>query len=390
MYLPLMEESHPEFNTCEHTTLLTNLCTECDIFVCEECSMDHIVHLEKLNAWDSVIKEYLLECKNYQSRLHLLIKNNMSVQNIKNIVSSKVDEKYRKLIERLNKYKAQIFDELWEEYSKTDLVVQAASLGLNESLLKKLLEKLNNIMDEIKLHEETEDKESTLLALKKGVLRYVRKKFEEFEISNTPGGLGRTIKKHSMTTGTNIDIQLQDFMDYDKFKGIWFYNSTQLIGEVTESYTFPDGSRKWRKNNKIRAWVSQSCETALPHYFLARFRINKFTHHCFGVFGVAKRHFVHEGGNYITWEGDQWGCSENGFFYSYGRDKRVVEENDSVVGNNGDMITLVYDQSRTLYFEYNGIRQNLDFPRLDGPFYLCASLLSDGSEIEIMEVRRTA
>ncbi len=51
-----------------------------------------------------------------------------------------------------------------------------------------------------------------------------------------------------------------------------------------------------------------------------------------------------------------------------------------------DIISVIYDKNKSVFFEKNGIDMGVAFENVEGPFYLAASLYFNGDGAELLDV----
>ena len=78
-----MEQENNEFKACGHLEEVKRYCNDCKIFICDECSMEHMEHIESCVPWTNIIKEYLIESQKYEDIAQLLMKNNINIDSLK-------------------------------------------------------------------------------------------------------------------------------------------------------------------------------------------------------------------------------------------------------------------------------------------------------------------
>ena len=414
-----MEEELTEFNHCEHLQDLVNYCNLCKLFVCEDCSVDHLEHLEEIVEWSNLIKEYLIRCNNCEHRIRVLLKI-ASGENIdqgptpeqiakkKKEIDSKIDALFTELYKKFDIYKQNIKDEIFNKFmekvneNKTPTKnADSEHLEADIDELKDLLKKVEGVVKDMVAFEKKDDKESMIKILQKNVIKEVEGRVHmvdvdivdvEHHLHDTPHAPKLPQFDFSISDCFNLDLFLRGLKITpplrEEGKSSGRFSGPKVIDQ-TENFCFPKGRRIWRKPGKIKEDLSICCSMHLPQYFKIRIRINNFTHHQFGVFGICKKDFKSQEEAIIGWEKDQWGFTEDGKFIHHYKGKGYGKSGNDIKGKKGDVVTLVYDNTHKLSFSLNGVKQPKCFRKLPGgPFYICCSLTYVDSEIEIIEVSK--
>ena len=177
-----------QFQHCEHIAGIKNYCNQCTIFLCDDCGMDHLEHLELMDAWDAFVKEYLIKCTNYDHRLKMMLKM-QDQDDIKTQLFLKIDTTFDNIIDKINEYRAlvkrYVLEHLPKEYM--EFIIQGEKIDSKE--LKELLRKLSVHVSDIHFKEGKDDKEGVIHLLRANFLKEVDAtiaKYPEIRSAKTP------------------------------------------------------------------------------------------------------------------------------------------------------------------------------------------------------------
>ena len=105
---------------CEHISFIENYCEQCSIFICEECSISHMDHIEWIHNWKSLIIDIKKSCLDSFNRAHLLLKSAQNIDLLRASVLGKIDAACDEIINRIVDYKKQLKEEIWEEFKENE------------------------------------------------------------------------------------------------------------------------------------------------------------------------------------------------------------------------------------------------------------------------------
>ena len=365
------------FKVCPHKNEIKNYCHKCKVFGCDECTMDHLDHIEAVDTWENYIKEYLMKCKTNQTRARLLLKKTTTHSTLNEVITQKINEKFVVLHAKLEDYKQQLIAEIWKSVSEE----RTETEFMDDNEFKKIFQQLEDMIQDTKAFRKSGDLTAQVKSLQKSKLKDVEKQIDLYQ------KVKENVEKQNRKETENF--RLIDDFTYPNIRELIRYSLTGHSKDVTEEFCFPEhpgNSRAWKKIHEI--WYSMSCNHPLPKYFKASFKIRNFTRHTFGFFGISKSNFKTHGGGSLAWMEGQWACTENGYITHFNKGNKE-ELGNGCLNDNGDIITLVLQKDGHLTFWYNGEKQEHGFQLgedAQGPFYLAASLFYKDSEIEIVEV----
>ena len=370
------------FENCGHTSELVNYCHQCSVSICDDCTTEHLEHLEAIDAWDSLVKEYIRRCENDHSRIRIFLKGSAASKRDNSGVKLMMESAFKETQEKIEKFKIALVKEVLDAANKTSGKAGANKPALEkekELELKNLLQQLTGVIKELKDFDEVDNKDGMLKTLEKNVLQEVDQKLKGIHVP-TPKG---------KDTDPLSEFSIKSQLDLPLFHSL-FQIHAPFMTEITDQFSFSDGGRKFKKLGTPE-WMSKCAGEPLPSMFRIRVRINKFTEQCFGYFGVCRKKFGDTQGEPIPLEENQWACTTNGFIYQNreGRTKYMLG-NDSC-SKDRDTLSIILDKEKTLRFEVNGKKQPMNFEQMPlGDYYFCSSLYFEGSEIEIIEVTNLA
>ena len=378
-----------EFKGCEHEEEIINFCHRCHLFLCEDCSQDHLDHLEEINAWDDAIKAYLVKCKNYRQKAHVLLKKDAGHDTTSLELELKVDAAFQIITDKLEKYKFQLKEEIM--HSLGGIGVESDAKHEVDPELVELSRGLDRVVEDI---EGTKDQQKLMRSVSKSFMQEVETHFEHVRVH----------EKESLHVNLQdtLNFILKDRLDYEKFKDILFLDPPFVYEDITHNYNFPaqgeeKEGRTWTKGNS-KSWVSLSCNCPLPTYFRVKFRVTKFTKHTFGHFGVTANCFQLHYGSPVGWDALQFAFDDNGYIFTNiegGKGGMRGKSGNGIIEKDGDIITLIYDKGGALLLDINGVRQtrNIDIQSAVGSphaikLFLAASLFYPHSQIQLIEVAK--
>ena len=136
--------SQEDYQACEHTQKIENYCKKCNIFLCEQCSMDHMDHIEDIGDWKSVIRSYLNVCLDFQKRGQLILKSIPSIDTIRAEIIAKVDSAFEQIVHKVRAYQERVKEEILEKFDKGEEGEEESS-----SSLRKLTEEMASFADKL-------------------------------------------------------------------------------------------------------------------------------------------------------------------------------------------------------------------------------------------------
>ena len=392
-------EEEANFTCCEHPELLENYCELCKVFLCEDCSVDHLDHLESLEAWDSLIKNYLLRLKNQEHRVKVLLSQSDNLERLRKMIYDKIETSSKPVRDKVEEFILKLKEETWEEISKDRAKLEDAE---DVQALKDILKELDRVIDEIESKGETE-KEAVLEILKRQVADNINVEINKFSgLKQGEMNFAKAMKEFYLPP----DVVYDKFLEYIKprAKDLTDKESmTQVTMRTKEAQTegkfemahahhhtekricFPNGSRVWKKNGI--GWQSQCCALELPEFFEVTVRVNNFIDDTFAMIGVSKREFEKHCGFLSFFEGQYALDTDGNFYFNSGKGREFAQ--GKTLANkkgNGDQLTVRYGEDKVLLFTYNGVELPQKFPALEGPFFFCSCLQYNNSEIEITDV----
>ena len=372
-----MEYKNEELKVCAHIQEVERYCKVCKIFCCDECTREHMNHIDKLVIWSTVIKKYLMKSQNYQSIGQLLLKSQISFDTLKVVINSKIDEVFFQLIEKINKFKILFKEEIWKKL--LPIGESHPYSGRDSEKLSESIEELDKLISEMKISKKSSDKEALINNLQKNSLKEIEKQIQiHQEMSISQQNYANIVK----------EFEIMEDMTFGEFKKYIKINSPLVNAEYEPplllDYVFPHGSRVWKEGNN--KWRALCCPKLLPSAFRMTIRMNNITHpNDVGIsLGICRENFQTHSGSCTPWKADQW------VYYSNSGELRQYQK-PGISGNkkfntNGDLVSIVHNKNKTLYFELNGERQPKLFLNLQGPFYFWAVNYYIGTNIEIIEV----
>ena len=439
-----------EFHHCEHVDDITNYCHQCKLFACDDCSEDHLEHLEDLDAWDSLVKEYLIRCNNCDSRLKMILKILGIGNSNRTEIISKLDACFDDIHKKIDEYKEKVRKEILEKMPKEEgkSVDILDKSECKPEIVKKYIRELESLMKNMEYHMGRDEKKEMIDLMKKDVLKevegneyfknldlrglasispkkepsfWIRHLFTKYEdflpfIESNPD-IQRRREGNTMNTMNTMNImKSMNKTEYQNVAGKAKESAViartpmgkkgGVIRNVTDDYFwFVDGDgvgqRTWKKNNLEQSAKSYSycSSTPLPEAFSVTFLIKNFVQDTFGVFGVSKTNFGIKRG-WLTWANDQFAFCTDGHAHSYTQD--IQEKGNpgfvyEIVGQKyvqthikgtktGDLFELCLNKDKKLSMIHNGKHMVDVFTNVEGPFFICGSMYYENSEVEITEV----
>ena len=397
-----MSSTKEEFKHCEHLEEVSSYCHECKIFCCEDCSLSHLEHLENLDAWDSLIKEYLIGCKNSHSRLKIILKMLGAGGTSRGEILTKIDACFKDLHRRIDEHKVQVKKDIFAKLPKEFMEDSRGNLDqskFNPSEIKRMIQDLDVLMKEMDFYNERNQKKEMIDLLKKDILKEVEESFK-FDMDLKTLGSAKPIQfpfwiRHMLDDYEKFLPNIESCPDIQRGK-------KSLSKDVTEDYFwFENKERKQRIWQKAVAQSGKSysyCSpTLLPKEFKLTLKVNNFIQSPFGVFGVSKVNFGLTRG-WLPWTDDQYTFCTEGHGHGY-PSKRGGELKGNVcelIGDThicsvmngiqtGDIFILTL-KNHILSMMHNAKQLLQVFHHVHPPLYFCASLYFDNSQIEILQV----
>lgn len=133
-------------------------------------------------------------------------------------------------------------------------------------------------------------------------------------------------------------------------------------------------------------WTTFCTNQMMPDYFECRIKLtnNNYLHGSYKSIGVSGNRCNASGGFYNLAE-NWWAIRDNS--YLYGKNYTSKDKAKVSFGNNGDIVTIIYDRTKSLHFEVNDIDTGLSVGGVEGPFFVaCADFT--GTQYEIVEIIR--
>ena len=372
-----MELQHKEYKVCPHIQNVENYCLECKIFFCDECTMDHMPHLNKVEIWNNIAKDYIKKCQNCQNKSRLILKTNISFDSLKVEILGKIDQVFDQLIIKLNQFKTQFKDEyLGKMNGIGEFKIEEVK---DQGEFKSSLEKLNTLITELKSQIKSGEKKILIGSLQDNVLEDIEKHID--------------IHQKTIVTNNEYAKELKGFQITENFtytELMKYLNIQHPIGQKMVNVqdlnlTFPNGSKIWKKIESCAEQIC--CPQMLPPTFKIRIRINNYPPDQHFAVGICKVNFVtykHEW-NTRPWLSNQW--LYNGYTGDLCSQANTDIKGNAKFGRTGAIVSLIYDTNKILVFEVDGVGQSLVFQDIQGPFYFWASIYHANSELEILDIK---
>ena len=419
-----------ELGRCEHLNEITNYCEECRIFMCEECSMEHIEHIQNVNSWDNEINEYLLKCKDTKSRAKILQQSSASYDEYKGEIFSSIDCCFQSLFTKLNTFREQLKSNIWTQFSGT-----RSSTTVTD--IKKVIGELEEMISKISLSLDKQEKSPIFEILQSNKLPGLQAQIRDLKVeTNTVSERENQIKQYIQEFKVSERFNyshLFTFMDLEPKDLFWtlcpwgitsrgvqtdMYRSSenrlymenspkhmsdnmQYMGQrefqrrpeecLKENNIapdmeciFPNGRQSWERNEGISSigHKSMCATTPLPPYFRLTITKGKGSQ---VLFGVTQTQFKTKQ-SYIGFQEGEWVCSSDGTL------SWVEEEGGRTLktGNppwTDQYAVISYTRDGNLAFYYNNSPQPVHFYIGIGKIlYFCASLCAQSSSIQIVNV----
>eukprot|EP00826_Nyctotherus_ovalis_P024103 TRINITY_DN1862_c0_g4_i1.p1 TRINITY_DN1862_c0_g4~~TRINITY_DN1862_c0_g4_i1.p1 ORF type:complete len:405 (-),score=102.91 TRINITY_DN1862_c0_g4_i1:87-1301(-) len=162
-----------------------------------------------------------------------------------------------------------------------------------------------------------------------------------------------------------------------------------LSAKVCEACKEKIAGINWTNGTKITqgtdpAWLTFSSSELMPAYFKCRVKVHQAVAPEKGnrFIGVSKNKCDSTDGYFNTSE-NWWALHNDKGIWS--KDAEGGERGKVTYQNAGDIVTVVYDKTKKLRFEVNGVSTEQSFDGIEGPFYLaCAD--ATASQYEIIEI----
>ena len=376
-----MELQHKEYNACPHIQNVENYCLECKIFFCDDCTMDHMPHLNKVEIWNNIAKDYIKNCQNCQNKSRLILKTNISFDSLKAEILGKIDQVFDQLFIKLKHFKTQFTDEYLGKMNSIGEFKNEEVKDQGE--FKSSLEKLNIFITELKRQIESGEKEvlikSLQTSLEANVLEDIEKQIDIHQkIKVTNNEYAKELKEFQITENFT-------YTELMKYLSIQHPIGQKMVNVQEFNLTFPNGSKIWKKIESCAEQIC--CPQILPPTFKIRIRINNYPPGQSFAVGICKENFVtyNHNRNDNTWLSNQW-------LYNGYTGNLNSQTNTDITGNanfmrTGAIVSLIYDANKILAFEVDGVRQTKVFQDIQGPFYFWASVYYVNSELEIIDVK---
>ena len=353
-------KSTRRYQACEHVSEVSNYCEACNIFVCDDCSKEHLEHIESVCAWDSEVKEFLQLWKNCQSRCRVLLKTKVDEEKLRKELFAKIDAKFDNMQKTLEGLKPKMMSGVWGNVDPKTLS------GGPPAPLDKHLDDINKVELEIEAAMKKKDPSAVLALLQQN------KGFGDIQ----KGVEGYTSTKQNMLTlASDINaFKIKDNANHERIEGMVSYGAPFLKGP-SENYFFP--TKLWTRGTG----PATMCDPIpLPAFFKITIKKTKGLP---GIFGVARTSFKERAvdlGSKIDGE------------FAIESDGSIVTEGKKVKGNapilNEDTLVIIHDHKFTLSFTYGGKQQPKDFVKAEGPFFLAATLPTKEAMIQILKIEK--
>ena len=92
---------------------IESYCRQCKKYSCEECSLNHTAHFDKLVDWKYPSREYISAVENIQYRIRLLSKSPTGNDLNKAEINSKIDVAFDDLVNTIRAYQIKFKTEMW-------------------------------------------------------------------------------------------------------------------------------------------------------------------------------------------------------------------------------------------------------------------------------------
>ena len=101
---------------CDPKHNIESYCRQCRKYSCEECSLKHTAHFDKLVEWKCPPKEYLSALENILYRINLLSKSPTGTDLKQAEINSKIDAAFDELVNKIRAYQSRFKTEMWYVY----------------------------------------------------------------------------------------------------------------------------------------------------------------------------------------------------------------------------------------------------------------------------------
>jgi len=391
------KESKNFLNESEANKKSYQYCMDCNKLISSMDKLDHSP-FHKIESISNIAMETIENLKTRQMKMKTEINRAKTAE--------KLFEDYTSDFKKVNEVKSflkqrfeQIIDEIFEAklWNRAKTLMSKITLICNEA--ENCKEKSKNIEEEIKnvnkfLHESYSYEEISDLykslpyesdpSIDFSGLTRIKEELDSLEIKKKAKSI-----EESIESALNFDMQCivcrRSTID-DMLEGKRNF-SNKMCTECEESIH----EIKWTNGTRIfkgseETWSTCCTERLLPPYFKCRIKIleaNKGEKHI----GLASKKCDSDDGcfdkakNWWTFSNTKGIC----------KDGKTMGETEITYGNKGDIVTVIYDKSKELVFEVNGINVKKSFGLfkksfwIEGPFYLaCAD--NSGTQYKLLEI----
>ena len=204
----------PIYQTCNHLSSPQNprevesYCRKCELFICEECSLNHVDHIDSIEDWRSISREYINKCVSYQKRTQILLRSTQNVDQIRAQVMDKVDKAMQRLLAKIKTFKKQLKETIWATLIGQAYRMDASKIG-NSPNLEKIGDNLKAIEEDFLSLERKGDKNAMIKYMQNNLLNDLEQKIGYFKEE----------KSHEMKVSESIkQFKIEDAYSYSKFK----------------------------------------------------------------------------------------------------------------------------------------------------------------------------
>ena len=348
------------YTSCEHVADVSNYCEACNIFVCDDCSKDHLEHIESVCAWDSEVKEYLQLWKNCQSRCRVLIKTKVNEEQLRIDTFKKIDTAFDAAVKKLEEARQKTKDDVWAKRTHEKLKDEPAPL-------MKLDDVINGHAGVIEKFLDKEDKE--------GLLKQLSAKSELPAVELTLDGFKKEKTAALLHAKEIKDFKCDETFDYDKIMNNISYGAPFIPG-MADNVFFASNCH----STKCETCPKTVCSNyPLPAYFKVTIKKPKGVA---AMVGLSKKYFEGRSEEIGKLEGE----------FAIGPDGAIVKGGSGTPGNpatkDEEIISIYYEKTKKLAFEYAGKKQAKQFEKIDGPWFLAVTLPDKSDCMSIVDIKK--
>ena len=86
--------------------------------LCEDCSTEHLEHLDQIESWDAVLKHNLSRLHNYEHRVRIILKQTDNIDRLKKLIRDNVSKSMGLVNQKVEEFKDIVQDKIWDDVSK--------------------------------------------------------------------------------------------------------------------------------------------------------------------------------------------------------------------------------------------------------------------------------